>query len=80
MLQVQTLLRKKLSSIQDSRGIFTRHTKSSFVGSPARTSFHALSMTTCNGRPSNGTRDKRCQSETSAVYPAGDEEEGENML
>lgn len=61
--EVQTLLRKKLSSIRDSRGLFTRHTKSSFVGSPARSSFHALSMTTCNGRASINGDDGRNKEE-----------------
>ncbi|XP_076461460.1 corticotropin-releasing factor receptor 2-like [Babylonia areolata] len=46
--EVQAVLRKKVTSIQDSRGLFTRHTKSSFIGSPARSSLQAFSMTTCN--------------------------------
>nr|KAG5693768.1 hypothetical protein BaRGS_032452 [Batillaria attramentaria] len=80
--EVQTLLRKKLSSIQDSRGLFTRHTKSSFIASPARSNCHALSMTSCNGRQPNGTQPKdkvRYHSETTtAVYP--DDEAAERML
>ncbi|KAK7109189.1 hypothetical protein V1264_013275 [Littorina saxatilis] len=79
--EVQTLLRKKLSSIQDSRGLFTRHTKSSFIGSPGRSSFHALPMTSSNGRHSNGggaSREKPFNSETTAVVYPPDEEE--NML
>ncbi|KAL8573261.1 hypothetical protein ACOMHN_006672 [Nucella lapillus] len=81
--EVQTLLRKKLSSIQDSRGLFTRHnTKSSFVGSPGRSSFHALSMTSCNGRHSLSARDKRphnTDTTSTAAFPA-DEEEATRML
>ncbi|XP_025093533.1 corticotropin-releasing factor receptor 1-like isoform X2 [Pomacea canaliculata] len=77
--EVQAVLRKKLSNIQDNRGLFTRYTKSSFVGSPGRSSFHALSMTTCNGRQSQPARSKHCNSETSEVF-ASPEEAAEHML
>ena len=75
-LQVQTLVRKKLSTIQDSRGLFTRtaHTKTSFAGSPGRSDFVAVPMSTF---PPGGEAAKLGDGPTDttvAVYPTEDEE------
>ncbi|XP_071102260.1 corticotropin-releasing factor receptor 1-like [Haliotis cracherodii] len=76
--EVRAAIRKKLSNYQESRSIVTRYTKTSFVGSPARSTSNynqSLQMSTCNGGKQNGCRGKR-PSESSR----GMEEEAENML
>ncbi|RUS72066.1 hypothetical protein EGW08_020171 [Elysia chlorotica] len=46
--EVRSLVRLKLSALQDSRTL-SRYTRSSFFGSPRRSSCYAMATTTCNG-------------------------------
>ncbi|GFR90382.1 corticotropin-releasing factor receptor 1-like [Elysia marginata] len=51
--EVRSLVRLKLSAIQDSRSL-SRYTRSSFFGSPRRSSCYAMANTNCNGRHAGG--------------------------
>ncbi|BFZ02239.1 hypothetical protein BsWGS_05278 [Bradybaena similaris] len=50
--EVRSLLRQRLNALQDSRTL-SRYTKSSFFGSPRRSSCYAMALTTCNGKAGN---------------------------
>ncbi|GFO06549.1 corticotropin-releasing factor receptor 1 [Plakobranchus ocellatus] len=52
--EVQSLIRQKLSVLQDSRTL-SRYTRSSFFGSPRRSSCYAMGTTTSNGRNAPAT-------------------------
>ncbi|KAK6166197.1 hypothetical protein SNE40_022952 [Patella caerulea] len=71
--EVQAVLRKKFSNFQESRSIITRYTKTSYVSSPYRSSFHNHSTAPGSNGKSNGDRGKRFSEDSR-------EEEAENML
>ncbi|CAG5132410.1 unnamed protein product, partial [Candidula unifasciata] len=72
--EVRSLLRQRLNALQDSRTL-SRYTKSSFFGSPRRSSCYAVALTTCNGKGvtpkgsvnSKGSRVGETETEASAL-------------
>ncbi|ESO99711.1 hypothetical protein LOTGIDRAFT_141716, partial [Lottia gigantea] len=72
--EVRAVLRKKFSNFQESRSIITRYTKTSYVGSPYRSSFHNNSTTTgVNGKSTSARGGKRFSVDSQ-------QDEAENML
>ncbi|XP_041366897.1 corticotropin-releasing factor receptor 1-like [Gigantopelta aegis] len=75
--EVKAVLRKKVSNIQESRSITSRYTKTSFIGSPARSSIRdppstSIAFTSINGKY-NGSASMRNSGASRVI-------EEENML